>query len=694
MWVRIPQDAPFELNNTMNFQVQELYESVLITEMNQKVINYLEHHTDELPFDHIFGDKMRVAFPIGTDITAQNIIDDLRRIKNFDKIDLKKGEIVRKLKIDPKYGKGDYQEQKINIGRAISALKIAEDKKKKYLNWFARYKDNLESAFEKPEYVVVLSRSPIDVVRMSDHRNISSCHSQGGSYFYCAIQEAITGGAVAYVVNSQDFDELTEEEFQNDEIFVDPDRGVRGAGYGLRPLSRLRVRRLEDDDGNEVAIPDTKIYGNQSIPNFYNSLKNYLQNKQSITAGDFTGQYEKRGGTYYDDEIEELLGDYFSDEDNKYYRQDFPRVKHNQDDDYSESKHKALGIEDDLRNIKDRYDGQMTYTAPDYYIFEDNNYFDMSGYSKINISKFNLPDDIDIEIEDDYSIRKWAEGNYDDEYGYSILVQYLQDASDIQIYRIKMDNKNIEITFDNQESQSDPDMFNYFCREMKRFDDKIDDMLDDDDELLEVFMTAGFIKSVADGDTNFSMIEHYIDLEEEPFRYLSISGHDIRKSFIVNFPNRILVIESNNGATIDITHFITEGYIKYAFNIIITNLATENFKPKTDETDPAQLQFDKFFESYTNPLDGIEYTFKSNPHNNYGNLEISNTKLTFPRMDNKNYQFVEFLDDMYPHIINAFRLGVLEVFKQVESSHFEILSKQYNYNQLYRLYNKYIYGKI
>lgn len=674
----------------MNFQVQELYESVLITEMNQKVINYLEHHTDELPFDHIFGDKMRVAFPIGTDITAQNIIDDLRRIKNFDKIDLKKGEIVRKLKIDPKYGKGDYQEQKINIGRAISALKIAEDKKKKYLNWFARYKDNLESAFEKPEYVVVLSRSPIDVVRMSDHRNISSCHSQGGSYFYCAIQEAITGGAVAYVVNSQDFDELTEEEFQNDEIFVDPDRGVRGAGYGLRPLSRLRVRRLEDDDGNEVAIPDTKIYGNQSIPNFYNSLKNYLQNKQSITAGDFTGQYEKRGGTYYDDQIEELLGDYFSDEDNKYYRQDFPRVKHNQDDDHSESKHRASGIEDELINIKDRYDGQMTYTAPDYYIYEDEDYFDMSGYSSLDISKFNIPDDVSVEIDDNYNVGKWVNGNYDDDYQYSTLLQYFINACDIQIDRFEIDNQSIKISFRNEEVSSDPDDFDYFCRKLKQFDDKIDDMLDNEDELLEVFLDVGFIKSVGIDDKNFIMVNNYIDLEEEPFTHLSISGHDIRKSFTVNFPNRIFVMQGDDNAIRDIKGYIGGSHVKRVLNDIIINLARETFKPKSDEYDAAQLQFDKFFESYTNPLDGVDYSLSCDPHDNYGNLEISNMKLNFPKMDNRNYQFVEFLDDMYLHIINTFKVWVLNILKFTNNSSFEALANQYNYKQLYKIYNKYL----
>jgi hypothetical protein len=328
----------------MNFVVQELYESVLINEMKEKVVRYLQNHTDQLPFDHIFGDKMRVAFPIGTDVTAQSIIDDLKRIQHFDKIDLKLGEVVRKIKLDPKYGQGDYKEQKINMGKAISALKIPEDKKKNYLDWFARYKDNLEAAFEKAEFVVILSRAPIDVVRMSDHRNITSCHSQGGSYFQCAIQEAITGGAVAYVVNMADFEELSEEEFQEDEIFTDSERGISGK-YGLRPIARLRVRRLEDDDENEVAIPDTKIYGDNSVPNFYKSLKSYLQRKQeSVVPDDFSNKhFKRRGGTYYDDDITSLIASYFSNDEDNYYQSDFKSIGHYYDDSGNEDRHRGIG---------------------------------------------------------------------------------------------------------------------------------------------------------------------------------------------------------------------------------------------------------------------------------------------------------------------------------------------------------------
>lgn len=674
----------------MIFQLQELYESVLITEMNQKVVDYLNQHSDDLPFDHIFGDKMRVAFPIGTDITAQSIMDDLKRIQHFDKVDLKKGEVIRKIKLDPKYGQGEHKEQKINIGKAIAALKVSENKKKKYLDWFAMYKDNLESAFEKPEFIVILSRAPIDVVRMSDHRNISSCHSQGGGYFQCAIQEAISGGAVAYVVREEDFNELTEEDFQQREIFVDSDRGISGA-YGLRPMSRLRVRRLVDDNGDEIAIPDTKIYGDTTIPNFYKSLVNYLKNKQATTPEDFKGNsYTKKGGTYYDDEIRDLVANYFSDEENQQYSSDFSRIKHDWDDESGENRHSQLGLEDELEEIKERYNNRLEHSSVDYYIMDDEEvYFQSNGTSTIDLTKFNLPDDVELEAEDS-DVRRARDGEYDEDYEYSQLFQYIYDAADINIYRMILTNTSLEIHFSEEEYHNDSDRFDTYCHYMKNFDDEIEDMLDDEDELYTVLIDGGFIKTATSGDSNFSMIESYIEMEEEPFDTLTISGNDVRKSFTVKFPSRLIVLEDSSAAINNVMNG-KHSYSKSVLQNIITNLAMENFKPKMDN-DPAQLQFDKFFESYSNPLDGVDYVLSGNTHFNYGDLELINLKMQFPRMDNKNYQFVQFVDDMYPHIINAFRLYALHMLKTIAThpEEFEDLSKKYNYPQLYKLYYKYL----
>ena len=68
----------------------------------------------------------------------------------------------------------------------------------------------IEKAFEGEdgsEYSVVVSRHPIDVLRMSDISNIRSCHSEGSEYFHCAIAEAKGHGPIAYLVKTEDLED-------------------------------------------------------------------------------------------------------------------------------------------------------------------------------------------------------------------------------------------------------------------------------------------------------------------------------------------------------------------------------------------------------------------------------------------------------------------------------------------------------
>ena len=57
------------------------------------------------------------------------------------------------------------------------------------------------------KYAIVITRDPVDIFRMSDFNQISSCHSppsrpspSGNDYYKCAVAEAMGHGAVAYVV--------------------------------------------------------------------------------------------------------------------------------------------------------------------------------------------------------------------------------------------------------------------------------------------------------------------------------------------------------------------------------------------------------------------------------------------------------------------------------------------------------------
>jgi hypothetical protein len=141
------------------------------------------------------------------------------------------------------------------------------------------------------KYSIILTRNPVDVMRMADFDNITSCHSPPsrgstqGSYYKCAVAEAHGHGAVAYVVETEDLykwggrddldmDEIEDEMDGNIEIFYD-DKRYGDAGT-IQPVSRVRLRQVRYydtdrpkryDEGTEIAVPEKRVYG-AAIPGF------------------------------------------------------------------------------------------------------------------------------------------------------------------------------------------------------------------------------------------------------------------------------------------------------------------------------------------------------------------------------------------------------------------------------------------
>lgn len=161
--------------------------------------------------------------------------------------------------------------------------------------------DNLEV----DSYSILVTRHPIDVLRMSDFEDIQSCHSPKsrggmGEYYKCAVAEAHGHGALAYVVNTSDL----EEEFgtrdiaainnssafqENQDVFYDE---LRDAGGEIEPVARLRMRQVRyfenvnpkrHDEGVELAVPEQRVYG-QDIPGFRKTLINWLLGVQKANA--------------------------------------------------------------------------------------------------------------------------------------------------------------------------------------------------------------------------------------------------------------------------------------------------------------------------------------------------------------------------------------------------------------------------
>jgi len=202
--------------------------------------------------------------------------------------------------------------------KQLKQLSDLEQKKQEYALWKSLYGEDLS---------IVLSRDPVDVLRMSDHpkavQAIESCHSEGGSEFSCAVEEAEEGGLVAYVVKKSD---IEGKDLDEGELFEDPDRDVKG----VKPYSRLRLRRFENDEqggGLEVAVPETTVYG-ADFDNLVGAVTEWARKEQpEFLRGD--AGYSKRpsdwrltGGEYQDNPSSELFNNFFDrEEDDRWGRE-------------------------------------------------------------------------------------------------------------------------------------------------------------------------------------------------------------------------------------------------------------------------------------------------------------------------------------------------------------------------------------
>jgi hypothetical protein len=172
-------------------------------------------------------------------------------------------------------------------------------KMSKYWQQNAGYiKDEINN-IDNDKYSIIITRHPIDVLRMSDFDNITSCHSPASrtnayqSYYKCAVAEAQGHGAVAYVVETEDLLSATntgnidsaEQEIQEGEIFYDDQRQFVG---GIEPISRTRIRHVRYydtdtpkryDDGQDVGMPEARIYG-AGIPGIVDRVTDWARNNQ------------------------------------------------------------------------------------------------------------------------------------------------------------------------------------------------------------------------------------------------------------------------------------------------------------------------------------------------------------------------------------------------------------------------------
>jgi len=200
--------------------------------------------------------------------------------------------------------------------------------------WLKQHKDSgkLKQLIQQGKNVeyIVFSRNPIDVLRMSDHEEISSCHSikaGGGSFSQCAWDDASNSGGIVYFLNKSDY-ELVKDRGNDPEIFQDRERDVGGAW----PLMRVRVRRFVDmSNGDDWAIPEIRYYrrsGNvmgHDTGDYVQIVRDFIRYLQpeysNIETSDISNMVMV-GGIYSDNSPSDLLKSFFdkpvdSEYDNK-----------------------------------------------------------------------------------------------------------------------------------------------------------------------------------------------------------------------------------------------------------------------------------------------------------------------------------------------------------------------------------------
>jgi hypothetical protein len=177
--------------------------------------------------------------------------------------------------------------------------------------------------------VVIISRAPVDLLRMSDFpgdatrsTGIVSCHSpkrktangDEGAYFECAIFESKNNGAIAYVIPKKSLEQY-KDNLQTREFFKDIEREHVEGPY---PIQRLRLRRyLHIPTETEFLVPEKESYGQRggggalvrTVTEWCRSVQ--TQQIQKIKSNRLeNSDFAFIGGSYFDTKSEKLLEDF------------------------------------------------------------------------------------------------------------------------------------------------------------------------------------------------------------------------------------------------------------------------------------------------------------------------------------------------------------------------------------------------
>ena len=408
------------MNPLFGSAIRGVVENTLLEVSDRAVSHVMENHADKLPFDDLFQGNLRKIIPleskklvgIKNKLTSFGLDVDIPNKKAFvtkqtqrgpKKVEMKLGKAIGSLQRASSREMRDmindgekYKELLQIIDSSLEEvmraspdddvsmdvtdivvsfldknmpnfMSISDTRKlvnhAKNYEMLARTNHDFNTAgdtFQESEYSIVISRAPLDVLRMSDFDAMGSCHSEpgsgygDGSYWQCAVTEAIRGGLISYVVHNDDLKNL--EDINQSEIFTDHARSVRG----IEPKSRLRIRNFIDEDGEDMlAVPEYRVYGSK-ISGFKESVVKWAYDSQIDKYKDEDGninypdldEYELKGGSYEDNTAGRLFRQLFKTD--KYDVTDGVENADYEDDDFESSSGLESHIEE-LEGILSQY---------------------------------------------------------------------------------------------------------------------------------------------------------------------------------------------------------------------------------------------------------------------------------------------------------------------------------------------------
>jgi hypothetical protein len=644
--------------------LEEKYQKIIINEISAERVEKVTQNLDieKLPFDNIFKGSMRILIGINASETYNEIKQELKKIPNYHDFDPQKKEVTKKIKLDDKYG-GGYKEQKINIGKAISSLKIDEQKKKEYLNWIAKYHSNLSELEKNQEYSIVLSRHPVDVLRMSDMGNISSCHSEDGDYFRCAVQEAMTGGFIAFVVNTKKVKkaiEKDENKFKFEEFFKDSNRGVDG----IVPLSRIRIRRYQDidDESIDYAIPEVRVYGERGISGFYETIKNFLRNNQEIdvdnTYVDFTnGKLGKKGGSYQDSSDSELFNRYF---DVNVFS---GSVKHMDTDEDNEALEREEQFQEELDAFERNHNKQSFKHAYASYDMDtsmnDSVYYSINSGYIIDIYDIDFDEDFisELRVDDNYDLRKILKNETNDKKTHVLLSNFKKNLEELRIdildYCDHLSTNgskiNIGLNFieDFNYSSENTDEYEYALGQLKYYDQLYN-------KIKRCFVKTLYNTRLLNSKKN---LNRYLDLDEDKKDSILTSLKHFRKN---EYNVKKIIYETSipiDKKPIDNTDRTLFGE---AIKSSLENYIKKYYKPVVDNTDN-NLTFKNFFENFEIKYDDFDVNLIYTNSNTTG-IEVY-IEITIQEYTENTLNFLLFMDESYNYLKMLFKKQYAESFK-------------------------------